>query len=85
VLWIDVLDTLARELGPTGAAAADRAIRAQFAGLRISVPSIPHVDPEVAAQAVVEAPSVDAAARRLGVHRSTVYRLLRQRRGQCAR
>jgi transcriptional regulator of acetoin/glycerol metabolism len=78
VTWSALIASVARTLGPELADQVDAIAREGFAGDQLYVPSKRRVDPEAAAQAVVEAPSVDAAARRLGVHRTTVYRRLRQ-------
>ncbi len=78
--WSDLIASVARTLGPELAAQIDAIARAELGGDCLYVPSTRRVDPEVAAQAVADAPSVATAARRLGVHRTTVYRQLERRR-----
>jgi glycine/D-amino acid oxidase-like deaminating enzyme len=80
VAWRELIEVLEAELGPAGADRLDHALRAAFGGERLYVPAAERVDPEQAAQAVAEAPSARIAAQRLGVHVTTIYRKLEQRR-----
>jgi ActR/RegA family two-component response regulator len=80
VSWSALIASVARTLGPELADQIDAIARAELGGEQLYVPTSRRVDPETAARAVADAPSVREAARRLGVHYTTCYRLLEKRR-----
>jgi hypothetical protein len=78
VSWSAALQTIERELGADVARLVDTIARERFGGERLYVPTSCRASPDDTAAAVLEAPSVAAAARQLGCHRVTVYRRLRE-------
>jgi transcriptional regulator of acetoin/glycerol metabolism len=76
--WSAVVEALAHELGPEVASHVDRIVRRAFRGTRLTIPARAAVTPEQAAAVAPGRPR--EAARKLGVHPSTVYRILRARR-----
>ncbi len=78
--WSALLDCIRRRCGADVAHVFDELGRQKFGGDRLYIPSHKRIDPETAAEAVVQAPDVRTAARQLGVHRATVYRRLAVRR-----
>lgn len=77
--WAAVLEAVADELGPDIAAAVDRVVRARLRGLRLTIPVRRQMlSPDMVHDAAPYQPR--QAAKKLGVHPSTVYRLLRVRR-----
>jgi hypothetical protein len=75
--WCELCDTLRRALGPDVAAKAEAALRRELGGLRLTVPAKRHYTPDEVHAAAPYRPR--KAARILGIHPSSAYRLLRQR------
>jgi hypothetical protein len=78
VSWAALIDCLERRLGPKVAALVDEAVREEFGGDRLYIPSRKPITPEAAHQAAPDQPRKAAAA--LGVHPTTIYRILKVRR-----
>jgi hypothetical protein len=77
--WSALIECLERRLGPKVAALVDEAAREEFGGDRLYVPSRRTITPDLAHEAAPNRPR--EAARILDVHLTTIYRLLRARRG----
>ena len=75
--WPELVAILAEAVGPAEAERVASVIRAKLGGCRLTVPTRRHVTPQEAEQAAPGKPR--EAARKLGVHPSTVYRLLQRR------
>ena len=75
--WPELLAVLVEAVGQTEADRVASVIRFRLGGTRISIPSKRRVTCEQAEQAAPGKPQ--EAARKLGVHPSTVYRLLQRR------
>ncbi len=73
-----MVELLRGELGPEIAGRVDQIVRRAFRGTRLTIPSRVEVTTEAAVSAAPGRPQ--EAARKLGVHPSTVYRMLRARR-----
>lgn len=76
--WSAVVELLRGELGPEIAGRVDQIVRRAFRGTRLTIPSRVEVTTEAAVSAAPGRPQ--EAARKLGVHPSTVYRMLRAKR-----
>lgn len=78
--YVELLELVEEVFGATGRQVLDQLCRARLQGLRLSIPATYRLDAELVAEVVAEAPTVAAAAAKLGAHRSTIYRLLERRR-----
>jgi hypothetical protein len=78
VSWKALIECLERRLGPKVAALVDEAVREEFGGDRLYIPSRKPITPEAAHDAAPHEPRKAAAM--LGVHPTTIYRVLRVRR-----
>ena len=75
--WPELLAVLVEAVGQTEADRAASLLRARLGGCRVTIPSKRRVTCEEVERAAPGKPQ--EAARRLGVHPSTVYRLLSRR------
>ena len=76
--WGAVLDIIAETEGAEVARRVDSAVRAQLRGVRLTIPARESVTIEQIDAVAPGKPKQAAAA--LGVHQSTVYRVLQRRR-----
>ena len=75
--WSELMAILVEAVGQASADRVASLLRARLGGCRVTVPTRRHVTPREVEQAAPGKPR--EAARRLGVHPSTVYRLLKRR------
>lgn len=74
--WADVLRIIAEEAGDDVAVRIEERVRVEFGGLRITISKRPQITAELVHAAAPGRPRV--AARKLGIHPSTAYRVLKR-------
>jgi transcriptional regulator of acetoin/glycerol metabolism len=75
--WSDVIDLISEEVGSDVACKIEEVVRRRFPGERITINKHPIVTAEIIHKTAPGKPRI--AAKKLGIHQSTAYRVLNRR------